>query len=115
RSTAFSSGAALEVKCGPSTSSGRTGVWVWNSSYRRPDAQQLGEERLIQHAFEIGHARRAACAALEADDALDRRQMAEAPALEMVFEIDQLLGQFVEIPVRRGLAVDLRPGRLDLG
>jgi response regulator RpfG family c-di-GMP phosphodiesterase len=84
-------------------------------SYRGPDAQQLGEEGLFEHPFEIGHARGAAGAALEADNALDRLQMPEAPALEMVFEIDQLLGQLVEIPVILRVAVNRRPGCLDAG
>ncbi len=40
--------------------------------------------------------------------------MSEAPALEVIFEIDQLFGQLVEIPMRLGVAIDLGPGRLNL-
>ena len=50
-------------------------------SYRGPDAQQLGEEGLFEHPFEIGHARGATGAALEADNALDRLQITIAPVI----------------------------------
>jgi hypothetical protein len=57
--------------------------------------EQLGEERRLQNLGEIVHACRAAGAGLEADDALDRFQMAEAPELDVVFDIDELFGEFV--------------------
>ena len=41
--------------------------------------------------------------------------MAEAPALEMILQIDELLGQFVEVPIGWRIAVDLGPCRLDRG
>ena len=41
----------------------------------------------------------AAGAALVTDDALHGRQVSEAPLLEPIFHIDQLLGEFVEIPI----------------
>jgi len=42
----------------------------------------------------------AAAAALEADDALHRRQVPEAPQPEGVLQVDQLLAELVERPVR---------------
>ena len=53
--------------------------------------------------------RRAASSAFETDDALNCLQMPEPPALEMVFQIDQLFRQFIQVPVPGWIAVDLGP------
>ena len=56
------------------------------------DFPELGEELVIDHFAEEGHARRAAGAAFEADDAFHRGHMVETPAAEIIFEIDELFG-----------------------
>src|SRR3546814_18527480 len=66
-------------------------------SDRSPHAQQFGEKGALEHAREIRHARRPAGAGLETDDPLYGLQMAKAPALEMIFEIDQLFRQLVKV------------------
>src|SRR5690606_14853972 len=53
-------------------------------------------------------------AALQADHALHRGDVVEAPAAEIVLEIDQLLGQLVKLPVAVRLVID-RPPRLQNG
>src|SRR5688572_3628259 len=78
----------------------------------RPQRPQLREGPLAQRRLEVGHARRPARAALQADDSLDRHHMLVAPAGEGVVDVDQLLGQLVERPVPFGIAVDIGPGRL---
>src|SRR5262245_25821286 len=67
----------------------------------RTHRPQLREEGMIERRLEEGHAARAAGAALEADDALHRLHVAEAPLLKPVLQIDQLLGEFVEVEIRR--------------
>ena len=67
-----------------------------------PDVPKLRKKHDLQHAAEIGDTRSAAGAALETDDPLDRRHMVEAPAAEIVLEIDQLLGELIELPMLRG-------------
>jgi hypothetical protein len=74
------------------------------------DAPEFREEFDLEHALEVADARRAACASLQADDALDRRDVVETPAPEIVLEVDQLFRQLVEVPVMGGIAVDLGPG-----
>ena len=60
-------------------------------------------KRRVERVAQVADARRAAGAALEADDALDRGHMAEAPLPEEVLQVDQLLRQLVEVPVSRGV------------
>src|SRR5205823_5858837 len=68
----------------------------------------------LEHLAQVGDARRAAGSTLQADDALDRRDVVEAPAAEIVLEIDQFFRQFVEQPVLRRRCVDGLPGRQNL-
>src|SRR2546430_17633382 len=68
----------------------------------------------LEHLAQVGDARRAAGSALQADDALDRRDVVEAPAAEIVFEIDQLFRQLVEHPVFRRRRIDGLPGLQNL-
>src|SRR5690349_9742736 len=70
---------------------------------------ELGEEDHVQHAAQVVHAGGAAGAALEADDALHGRRVAETPLPEGVLEVHELLGELVELPVALGAAVDLHP------
>src|SRR3954470_11168839 len=64
------------------------------------DFNQLGKERDLQRAAKESDTRRAAGAALEADDALDRLHVAEAPELEVLFDVDQLFAHVVLGPIR---------------
>ena len=52
-------------------------------------------------------------ALLETDDPLDGSHMPEAPLPECVFEIDQFLGQFVQIESLARRLVYREPGALD--
>jgi hypothetical protein len=79
-------------------------------SERGPDVPQLRKKSGPQRFPEIGDAGGAAGAAFGADDALDRRHVAEPPLLEPVLEIDQLLGQFIDVPMGLRVAIDLDPG-----
>ena len=65
---------------------------------------------MVEGRFQEADSARAAGAALEADDALHRLHVAESPLLEPVFQIDQLFGQFVQVKVLLGVAIDLEPG-----
>src|SRR5690606_681653 len=58
---------------------------------------------------------RPTCPTLEADDPFDRSYMIEAPAAEIILEIDELLRQFVERPMLLRLCVDLPPGFPHIG
>src|SRR6516225_9240865 len=79
-------------------------------SHPRTHAPEFGKEFDLQHALEVGDARGAACASLEADDALDRRDVVETPAPEIVLEVDELFRELVEIPVMGWISIDLSPG-----
>jgi len=52
-------------------------------------------------------------AALEADDALHRRDMTEAPQSERVFQVGQFLAQLIQLTVGLGRAVHRQPGLFD--
>src|SRR3982751_4460466 len=73
---------------------------------RRSHVPELGEEHVEQRFFEERHAGAAAGAALEADDALDGGDVAEAPKLEALFDVDELLAHVVSGPVLGGVFVD---------
>src|SRR5690242_15151907 len=75
----------------------------------RANRPQFRIKRQIQRFLQIAHAARSAGARLVADDAFDRLHMAEAPEMKAVFEIDELLGQFVQIPMRVHVAIDKPP------
>jgi MFS family permease len=77
---------------------------------QRADLPQLREEAALEHPAEIGDPGGAAGAALHADNPLHRLDVSEAPLLEGILEVDQLLGQLVEIPVPGGVAIDGEPG-----
>src|ERR1700721_729916 len=74
-----------------------------------PDLPKLGKQHHVQHAPQIGNARRSASAALEADDPFDRRHMIEAPAAEVILEIHQLFGELIELPKTGGIAIHRLP------
>src|SRR5690242_12576285 len=80
-----------------------------------PHREQLGEERELQRALQERHAARAARAALEPDDALDGLEVAEAPQLEVVLEVYELLARLVRGPVGLRVGVDLGEDRNQLG
>ena len=61
---------------------------------------------------QIGDASRAASAALETGGALHRLHVMEAPLLEPVPDVDQLLGELVKLPVGLQIAVDGVLGRV---
>src|SRR4051812_46318242 len=63
------------------------------------DIDQLGKERRVEALLEEGDAGGAAGAALEADHALDGLDLPEAPELEVLFDVDQLLAHVVLGPV----------------
>src|SRR5690606_13249503 len=92
----------------------------WSTSFIstsdvRADAVELGEERQIQSTLEEVDAGAAAGALLEPDRALHGAQVAEAPELEGVLEVDEVLAGGVLGPVRRGVAVDPREHQVQLG
>ena len=82
-----------------------------------------------QYVLQEIYTRRSAGSGLVADDTLDRLEMAKAPELKTLFDIDQLLRHFVRVPVLLRLVVDelehlhqlgvalvrLRPVALDAG
>ena len=78
-------------------------------SHPRTHPPEFRKEFDLQHALEVADSRRAACATLEADDALDRRDVVETPASEIVLEVDQLFRELVEVPVVGWISVDLGP------
>ena len=69
-------------------------------------APDLGKQYHVQHLLEVAHAAGAARAALEADDALHRGQVAEAPEAEGVFEVGEFFAELVQVPVVVRVAVD---------
>src|SRR5262245_57066122 len=77
---------------------------------QRPHLPQLGEEDDVEGLAQLADAGGAAGAALVADDPLHRLDVAEAPLLEGILEVDPLLGQLVEVPVAAGVAIDREPG-----
>src|SRR5690606_16698579 len=72
----------------------------------RADLEYLGKKREIQRLLQETHAGRAAGARLEADDALDRLHVTEAPELEVLFDVDELLRHLVGVPVVGPVLVD---------
>src|SRR4051812_751380 len=67
---------------------------------------QLREERLLECALQEPDTARATRPGLEADDALDRLQVAEPPQLKTFLDVDQLLGQFIGLPMSFRIVVD---------
>ena len=82
--------------CASADSVGYIEVRASHSSGKNLQAQRLGQ---------VGHAGGAAGAGLVADDAFDRLHVLEAPELEAVIQVDQPLGQLVQIPVLLGIVV----------
>src|SRR5438105_3020535 len=74
------------------------------------DAPQFGNQLDLEHPLEIADPAGAAGASLEADHALHRRHVVEAPAAKVILEIDQLLGELIEHPVGFGRLIDAAPG-----
>jgi ATP-dependent DNA ligase len=58
-------------------------------SHSRTHPPEFRKELDLQHSLEVAASRRAACAPLEAEDALDRRDVVETPASEIILEVDQ--------------------------
>ena len=52
---------------------------------------------------------------LETDDALHRGHVIEAPAAEIILEVDQLFGELIELPEMLGIAIDREPRGADAG
>src|SRR4029077_18105385 len=75
---------------------------------------ELGEKLELERLGQVGDAAGAARAALVADDALDGLQVVEAPELEVVVQVDELLGELVQVPAAPGVVVDAEPGTRDL-
>src|SRR5678816_3502855 len=80
----------------------------------RPYFQQLRKERQLQRLLQERNAGRTAGAALVADDALDRLHVAEAPELEALLDVDELLAHVVVAPELLGLLVDATENRYQL-
>src|SRR5450631_1588342 len=78
---------------------------------RGANLPEFGEQHDVEHLAQVPRPAGAAGAALEADDPLHRGDVVEAPAAEIVLEIDQLLGELIDLPMRRRFAVDRFPGR----
>src|SRR5215210_7983501 len=72
----------------------------------RPNLQQLREEGQVQCGAQEPDARRAAGPALVADDPLHRLHVPEAPQLEGLLDVDELLAHLVLLPVAIGVLVD---------
>jgi len=76
------------------------------------DVEELGEEIEVQGALKKAYSGGAAGAGAEADDAFDGFHVAEAPELEILFDVDQLFAHFVGVPVEGGILID---GDEDIG
>src|SRR5215831_9470288 len=73
---------------------------------RRAHVDQLGEEHLLERAAQERHARGATGSRLVTDDALDGLEVAEAPELEALFDVHQLLAHVVGVPPAPRIVVD---------
>src|SRR3546814_3245194 len=71
----------------------------------RPDFEQLREERQVQRLLQEAHAAGTAGAGAEADDPHHRAHVAEAPRLELAFQVHQVFAQRVLAPVGGGVLV----------
>src|SRR3569623_2049756 len=80
-----------------------------------PHVPQFGEQLDLEHLAQIGDALSPAGAALEPDHALDRGDVVEPPAPEIILEVDQLLGELVRRPMLLGRQIYPAPGSLHLG
>src|SRR3954452_24610697 len=69
------------------------------------DLVQLREERQVERAAQEVDAGRPAGPGLLPDGALDDLQVTEAPLLEVVLEVDELLARLIDAPVLVGLGV----------
>ena len=74
-------------------------VGVSSSADVGANVEQFREEGEVQRCAQEPDARRAARAALVADDALDRLHVAESPELEALLDVDELLAQVVRRPL----------------
>src|SRR4051812_18865831 len=70
-----------------------------------PHREQLGKEGQLEGTLQERDAAGATRSALESDDPLDRLQVAEAPELEVVLEVDELFARLVGGPVRLRVGV----------
>src|SRR5438132_5931985 len=70
------------------------------------DIDQLGKQSDVERLAQERDAVAAAGAALEADDALDRLHVPEAPELEVFLDVDQLLAHVIAVPVLPGIVVN---------
>src|SRR3954451_24973323 len=77
-----------------------------SSSQVGADIDKFGEQRDLERFAQERDAVGAAGAALEADHALDGLDVTEAPELEVLFDVDQLLAHVVGVPVRLRVVVD---------
>jgi hypothetical protein len=75
------------------------GACAQRAGCRAAGLPDLGEQHHLQHLAQVAHAAGAAGAALEADDALHRGDVAEAPEPERVFQVREFLAELVQVPV----------------
>ena len=67
---------------------------------------KLWEQLYFQHPAQILDPGCAARATLESDDAFNRCDVVKSPAAEIIFEINEFLGQFIGLPMGFGITVD---------
>src|SRR5258708_14974910 len=94
------------ISSGSDSSGRRRSIGTRSLSEDGAHVDQLGEARIVERSLEERHAGRCARARLVADDPFDRLQMTEAPELEALLDIDQLLAHVVRIPPLLRIAVD---------
>src|SRR5688572_13836556 len=82
-------------------------------SHRRAHGPELREKPELEQLGQVSHPARAARTALVTDDPLHSLHVAEAPELELVIEVDELLGELVQVPVLLGVVVHGEPRRRD--
>ena len=70
---------------------------------------EFGEQFHLQHGAQIFDTTRAAGAAFKADYAFDRGNVVEAPAAEIIFQIDEFFRELIQAPVFFRRAIDNRP------
>ena len=81
----------------------------------RPKLPKLRKQNNVEHFTQITHACRPPRSELEPNHPLNRGDVVEAPAAEVVFNVDELLREVVQIPIRFGVAVHGKPCGLHSG
>src|SRR5262245_23088499 len=73
---------------------------------QRPHRPKLLEDAIPRRVLEVRHARRAACADLLSDEALDRSRVVVAPEDEALLELDEVFAELVGARELLGPGVD---------